>query len=149
MEEQQKSTAGQGLGIAGFVLGLIALIISFIPCLGMYALLPGILAIVFSAIALTQANKANASKGLIIAALIISILGTSIAAWQFFALKTAADTIEKYGGEFKNAFEEEFGKDFEEAMKDASKELEKIATELEEGKKEIEEEKPDTIDGGE
>lgn len=149
MEEQPQSTAGQGLGIAGFVLGLLALIISFIPCLGMYALLPGILAIVFSVIALTQANKANASKGLIIAALVLSILGTSIAAWQFFALRTAADTIEKYGFEFKEEFEEEFGKDFEEAMKDASKELEKIATELEEEREEIEEEKPDTIDGGE
>lgn len=131
MEEQPQSAAGQGLGIAGFVLGLLALIISFIPCLGMYALLPGIVAIVFSAIALAQANKANATKGLIIAALVISILGTSIAAWQFFALRTAADTIEKYGFEFKDAFEKELGKDFDEAMKDASKDLEKIAKELE------------------
>jgi hypothetical protein len=146
MEEQTKSTAGQGLGIAGFVLGLIALIISFIPCLGMYAIFPGILAIILSAIAFSQASKANAAKGLIIAALIVSILGSAIAAWQFFALRTAADKIEKYGLEFKDAFEEEFGKEFEDAVKDAAEDLEKVARELEKELEEIEEDSTVIID---
>lgn len=146
MEEQPKSTAGQGLGIAGFVLGLIALIISFIPCLGMYAIFPGILAIILSAIAFSQASKANAAKGLIIAALIVSILGSAIATWQYFALKTAADKIEKYGLEFKNAFEDEFGKEFDEAVKDAAKDLEKVARELEKEMEKIEEDTTDISD---
>lgn len=33
MEENKTSNAGQGLGIAGLVLGIITLIISFIPCI--------------------------------------------------------------------------------------------------------------------
>lgn len=90
MEEQTKSTAGQGLGIAGFVLGLVALIISFIPCVGLWALIPGILGIVFSAIALSQTAGTNASKGLIIAGLVLSIIGTSIASVQFFTFRTAS-----------------------------------------------------------
>lgn len=143
MDEQPKSTAGQGLGIAGFVLGLIALIISFIPCLGMYALLPGIIAIVLSAIALSQASKTNAAKGLIIAALVVSIIGTSIAAWQFFALRTASKNIEKYGVEFKEAFMDEFGEELKDEMREAAKDLEKIADELE---SEMEELEKDTID---
>jgi hypothetical protein len=143
MEEQPKSTAGQGLGIAGFVLGLIALIISFIPCLGMYAIFPGVIAIILSAIAFSQASKANAAKGLIIAALVVSILGSAIATWQFFALRTAADKFEKYGLEFKEVFKDEYGEDFDEAVKDAAKDLEKVARELE---KEMDKLEKDTID---
>ncbi len=86
-EEKQQKNSGQGLGIAGLVLGSIALIISFIPCFGWYALVPGAIAIVLSAIAYAQVKKTEASKGLIIAALIISIVATSIATVQiiFFA----------------------------------------------------------------
>lgn len=87
--EEKKSNAGLGLGIAGLVLGIIALIISFIPCLGVYAVIPGAIAIVLSIIGFSQAKKANASKGLIIAALVISILGTTIAiVWGLVLGKT-------------------------------------------------------------
>ncbi|HEX2936760.1 MAG TPA: DUF4190 domain-containing protein [Bacteroidales bacterium] len=91
--EEKKSNAGQGLGIAGLVLGIIALIISFIPCLGIWALVPGIVAIVLSFIALSQANKANASKGLIIAALIVSILATIIAGVWGYVIKKSYSSV--------------------------------------------------------
>ncbi len=93
MTQEQKSNAGQGLGIAGFILGIIALIISWIPCLGMYALIPGIIAIILSAIAFSQAKKADASKGLIIAALVVSILGSAIAGYQYYVLSSAASQL--------------------------------------------------------
>jgi hypothetical protein len=106
-ESDKKTNAGQGLGIAGFVLGLVALIISFIPCLGMYALVPGIIAIILTAIAFSQASKKNGAKGLIIAALVVSILGTAIATWQYYVLSTAANAfvegIENYDEAFKDA----------------------------------------------
>lgn len=91
--EEKKSNAGQGLGIAGLVLGIIALIISFIPCLGIWALVPGIIAIVLSAVALSQAKKANASRGLIIAALVISILGTVIAGVWGYVIKKSYSSV--------------------------------------------------------
>jgi len=99
MEEARRSTAGQGLGVAGFVIGLIALILSFIPCLGMWALIPGVIALVFSAVAFSQANRANAARGLIISALVLSILATSIAAWQFVVIRKATTGI---GNEFRD-----------------------------------------------
>jgi len=107
---EEKTNAGQGLGIAGFVLGLIALIISFIPCLGMYALVPGIIAIILSAIGFSQASKSNGAKGLIIAALVVSILGTMIAGWQYYAISSVAnnyvDALENFDDEFKDAMED-------------------------------------------
>jgi len=124
MEEIKTSHTGQGLGVAGLVLGIIALIISFIPCLGMWALIPGIIAIVFSAIAFSQANKVNAAKGLVIAALAISIVGTAIAGWQMYMLKNASTHIEKFGKELQKAIEDEMDEEDIESLEEAMEELE-------------------------
>ena len=121
----EKTNAGQALGIAGFVLGLLALIISFIPCLGMYALFPGLIAIVLSAIGMSQASKAGASKGLIIAALVISILGTLIAGYQYFALRHVANNLEQVANDLQEASEDlqEFNDEFDEAVQDANEDM--------------------------
>ena len=79
MEElKEKTNAGQGFGIAALVLGIIALITAPIPCVGILALIPGTLGIIFAIVALVQASQGHGAKGLIITALVISILGTSI-----------------------------------------------------------------------
>lgn len=126
MEEIKRSNAGQGFGVAGFVLGLVALVISFIPCIGMYALVPGLIALIFSVIAITQATGSNAPRGLIIAALVISILGTSIASWQFVVLKGASTGLKKFGTEFEEAFREDFGDEIRENIRKALEGIEDI-----------------------
>jgi hypothetical protein len=101
MEEQvQKSTAGKGLGIAAFIIAVVAIVVSFIPCLGMYALVPGIIAIVLAIIAFSQAKNGNGKKGLIIAALIISVVGTAIASWQLYVIMNAKTMIEENLNDF-------------------------------------------------
>lgn len=84
------SKAGKGLGIAGLVLGILAAILSFVPCLGMYAVFPGIIGLVLSIISIMQASKAGAAKGMAIAGLVCSLVGTSIAGWQWYALNKIA-----------------------------------------------------------
>lgn len=119
--EETKTDAGQGLGIAGFVLGILALILAFIPCIGILALIPGIIGITLSAIALTQANSGNGSKGLIIAALIISILATAVGTiWPLVIKK-----------QIEHVVEDETGKTIEENLKDMGKDMEKVLEELE------------------
>lgn len=135
MEIQQRSTAGQGLGIAGLILGIIAFLIAFIPCVGLLALIPGIIAIVLSVIGLSQANRGDGTKGVIIAALVISIIATSVAGiWGFF-FATGATILNKVGWEVKKELEEEFGDDygkkFEEAFEDFGKDLEETLEDLE------------------
>jgi len=136
----QQSNNGQGFGIAGLVLGIIALVISFIPCLGMWAIFPGAIAIVLSAIGMSQAAKANASRGLLIAALVVSIIGTAIAGWQFIILRSAADKIEQnvegWSDELKNAIDdlEEDGtlEGLEDALNDLEEAVEDIESEVDE-----------------
>ena len=80
--EEIKSTAGQGLGTAGLILGILAIPLGIIPCTFWAGILFGVTGIVLSLVALKQANQWNAPKALIIAALTCSIMGFSFAfAW--------------------------------------------------------------------
>ncbi|MBF7090259.1 DUF4190 domain-containing protein [Flavobacterium sp. ALJ2] len=71
------SNAGQGMGIAAFVLGILATIAAFIPCFGLIAILFGVLAIIFGAIGLSQAKNENAPTTMPKAGLILGIVATA------------------------------------------------------------------------
>jgi hypothetical protein len=82
--EEQRSNAGQGLGIAGLVLGILAIPMGIIPCTFFIGILFGVIGIVLSIVALSQANRAYGPKTLIIAALVCSIIGLTFASvWGF------------------------------------------------------------------
>ncbi|MDF2448249.1 MAG: hypothetical protein K0R26_753 [Bacteroidota bacterium] len=89
------SKAGKGLGVAGLVLGILAAVISFVPCLGMYAMIPGVIGLVLSVISIIQANKAGAAKGMAIAGLICAIVGIAIAGWQYSKLKAVGEELKE------------------------------------------------------
>lgn len=140
--EEQTSNAGQGLGIASLVLGIVALILAFIPCFGWIALIPGIIAIILAVVALSQASQARAPKGIIIAALVISILGTSVAAVWGVIIGTVASQSDHWGrewfrsldrasDEFEKEFESGYGKSLDEAVKEIDTEMDKTLEELE------------------
>ena len=97
MEETMttNSKAGKGLGIAGLVLGILAAVVSFVPCLGMYAMFPGIIGLVLSIISIVQANKAGAAKGMAIAGLVCSLVGIAIAGWQYSKLKAVGEELKE------------------------------------------------------
>jgi hypothetical protein len=127
--EEYRTNVGQGLGIVGLVFGIISTMICFIPCVGILAIVPGIIGITFSAIAYNQASRGNGARGVIIAALVISILGSSIALLQglgFSYLKNrhgdVFDKIEKNIEEENNNVDETF----EEAGDDMERVLEQL-----------------------
>ena len=130
MDEVKKTNAGQGLGIAGFVLGIIGLIVAMIPCVGLFALILSITGIVLSAVALTQSSRGNGPKGLIMAALVISILATLLAvSWNLFIV----DRVRHAGHRFEKSFNEEFGKDADKAAGEMGKDMEEALKNLEAG----------------
>src|SRR4030042_3808463 len=92
MNEQQ-STAGQGLGITSLIMGVLAIPLGIIPCTFFIALVFVAIGIVLSAIALSQANRGNSPKGLIIAALVCSILGFSFAFFWGLTFKKTSPVI--------------------------------------------------------
>ena len=61
------------------MLGVISLILAFTPCIGMFAIVPGIITLIFSAISLTRASNTNSSKGLAIGGFALALVSMLIA----------------------------------------------------------------------
>ena len=143
--EEQKTSAGQGLGVAGLVIGILAAILAMIPCVGWIAIIPGVIALALSLVAFSQANKGNGSKGVIIGALVVSIIAISIGLVQivfFAAIATEGgnikNKIEKVAKEFGDEFEDEYGKDFEKAIDDVEESVNEIGEDMEETMEKLE-----------
>ena len=94
-----------GLGIAAFVVGILSLIISFIPCLGMYAAIPAFIALVIAIIAFAKARETDLNKGLIIAAIVISSAAVLIGAWQYTVWKKTLDGVDDFSNQLKNSLD--------------------------------------------
>jgi hypothetical protein len=84
--EEHRTTAGQGLGIAGLVLGILAIPVGIMPCTFYLGIVFGVVGIVLSIVALTQANRGYGPRNLIIAALVCSVIGLTFATVVGFAL---------------------------------------------------------------
>lgn len=148
MENQTTTTAGQGMGIAGLLLGIVAIPLAIIPCTFVLALMFGAAGIVLSAVGLHQANTANGTKGLPLSGLIVSIVGLCIALmWGFFfASLTDNGKFWKQSGFWKQ-FENignDVGKEIEKSFEDLDDDFEKAGKDLE---KTLEDLESDSIRG--
>ena len=102
------------MAVAGLVLGIVAIVLSFIPCVNLFGFLPAVLGLIFSIIGLSKSKKTGEGKGMSVAGLICSILALVwIPIYYFIFLAAAGATV---GG-----FEEAMRKGLEEAAKAASK----------------------------
>jgi hypothetical protein len=82
--EENKNNSGQNLGIAALITAIITFVLAVIPCVGMIAIVPGIIAIVLAAVGLSQAQRNDSPRGVILAGLIIGIVATLISFSQYF-----------------------------------------------------------------
>jgi hypothetical protein len=134
--EEVKTNAGQGLGIAGLIMGIVAIPLAVLGCTSVLGLILGSAGIVLSAIGLSQATKSNGVKGLPVAGLVVSIIGTCIALmWLLFFAHVATEGGKWWSREGKGIIEEiqqDFGKDMEETIEDLGDQLDDLGGELEE-----------------
>lgn len=77
--QQPAQQPSNGLGVAGFVLGVVGLVFSFIPLIGIVAWPLVILGVIFSAVGFARTRSGAATNtGLSIAGLVMSIVGLVI-----------------------------------------------------------------------
>lgn len=74
------------MGVAALVLGIISFIFAFIPCLGVYALVPAVLGLIFGIVGMIKSKKTGQGKGLSIAGFVLCILATVVASWQLYVI---------------------------------------------------------------
>lgn len=84
--------AGQNLGIAALITAIITFVLAVIPCVGLMAVIPGIIAIVLASVGLSQAARNETPRGILVAALVIGVVATLISFSQIFV---AGEVIRK------------------------------------------------------
>lgn len=94
--EESRNNSSQNLGIAALITAIITFVLAVIPCVGLIAIIPGIIAIILASVGLSQASRTNSPKGLLIAGLIIAIIATLISISQIFIAGKIANKADKW-----------------------------------------------------
>ena len=100
--EDVKNNSGQNLGIAALITAIITFVLSVIPCVGLIAIIPGIIAIILASVGLSQAAKNNSPRGVLIAGLIIAIIASMISLSQVFVAGKLVQKADKWPGDIQN-----------------------------------------------
>jgi hypothetical protein len=101
MEDTPKKS-GSNLGIAALITAIITFVIAVIPCVGLIAIIPGIIAIILASVGLSQSAGTNSPKGVMVAGLIIGIIAFFISASQIFVATKIANHAGKWPGDIEN-----------------------------------------------
>jgi hypothetical protein len=101
MEDVSNKT-GSNLGIAALITAIITFVLAVIPCVGLIAIIPGIIAIVLASVGLSQSARNNAPHGILVAGLIIAIIASLISVSQVFVASKIAKSAGKWPGDIQN-----------------------------------------------
>ena len=151
--EYQQNNAGQGLGIAGLILGILSIILAIIPCTAIFGLFLGIVGLILAIIGISQASRYSSEKGLVVAALVVSIIGVLIAGlWGVAFTKMAKqnnvfENINKFKKEYNDVDNsiDEFKTDLDN-LDSIEFESNKTMEELEKSMEKLEKPRPVKID---
>jgi phosphate/sulfate permease len=130
--EEVKTNSGQTMGIAALITAIITFVFAVIPCIGIIAIIPGIIAIVLASVGLSQASRNNSPKGVLIAGLVIGIVAVLISFSQIFVIGGLAKHKDKWPTDIQsiiNDVHESVRKD----LKDAN-----VSIKIESGKDKVE-----------
>jgi len=100
--EEVRNNSAHNLGIAALITAIITFILAVIPCVGLIAIIPGIIAIILASVGLSQASRSNTPKGILIAGLIIAILASMISVSQVVVAGKIARNADKWPNEIQN-----------------------------------------------
>lgn len=94
--EDVKNKTGQNLGIAALITAIVTFVLAVIPCVGLIAIIPGIIAVVLASVGLSQATQNDSPRGVLIAALVIGIVASLVSFSQVFVAGKIAEKADKW-----------------------------------------------------
>jgi hypothetical protein len=100
--EEVRNTSGQNLGIAALITAVITFVLAVIPCVGLIAIIPGIIAIILASVGLSQASRNNSPRGVLVAGLIIAIIASMISFSQIFVVGKIAQKADGWPNNIQN-----------------------------------------------
>ena len=78
------------MAVAGMILGIVAIVLSFVPCINLISLLPAVVGLVLSILGLVKSKKTGSGRGMAIAGLVLCILALIWVPLFFFLILGAA-----------------------------------------------------------
>ena len=81
------------MGIASLVLGIVAVVVSFIPFCGTWAIIPALVGLILGIIAAVQQHKAKQPKGMAIAGSVCSAVAILIIIWWWVSVAAAVSSV--------------------------------------------------------
>ncbi len=135
------TNAGKGLGVAGFVISLVALVLwIFVSGAAVLSAVAGggmglaifwavvsLLGTILSVMGFMKAKAGNGKKGLAIAGLVIGIVATLLSVRTVFAVKTVHETAGDIGKEFLEKMGEGMKEGMEQAMDSLQTQMNEVA----------------------
>ena len=100
--EDVKNNSGQNMGLAALITAIITFVLAVVPCVGIIAIIPGIIAIILASVGLSQAARNSNPRGVLLAGLIIGIIASLIAFSQIFVAGKIAQKADKWPNEIQN-----------------------------------------------
>lgn len=95
------STKGKGLGVAGMVIGIVAVIWAIIPLLGAGAWWLAVVGLVLSIVGFVMAkNGNNPNRGMMMAGIILGVVATALSFYRVYQVAEAVKALEGIGQEF-------------------------------------------------
>lgn len=82
------------MGVAALILGIISLIIGFIPFCGMIAFVPAVIGLILGIVEIVSKSKKSEPKGMGIAGLVLSALAILIMIWWLFIVGYGVSNID-------------------------------------------------------
>jgi hypothetical protein len=120
MEQTTQTPQGKGMGVAGFVISLVALVLYIFIAgvvalqaalgggygLGIFWLVLSLLGTLLSVMGMMKLGKTGGKKGLAITGMILGIVSTLLSAWLVIGIGAIQEKSAMIGNEFKDAFEQ-------------------------------------------
>lgn len=82
------------MGIAALILGILSIIIGFIPLCGSIALVPAIIGLILGIVDTVQKNKKGEKKGISIAGLVLSAIAIVVIIFWVFIFGVAVSNVD-------------------------------------------------------
>lgn len=84
------------MGVAALVLGIISIIIGFIPFCGAIAFIPALVGLILGIVDIVKKNKEGKPKGMAIAGTVLTAIAIIIITFWLFVFGAAASQTSKY-----------------------------------------------------
>ncbi len=111
------------MGVAALVLGIISIVIGFIPFCGAIAFVPAIIGLILGIVDIVKKSKSKEPKGMAIAGTVLSAIAVIVISFWIFVVGVATHEFIKNPDQIMEQINEEYDRYYSEILDNGSEDL--------------------------